>query len=167
MLVLRWRVPDPAIRTRWRGPEGMLEALRRDPDMPLAAIIGPPGADAGVTELEVAEAVAPGQAVRPNGVGSLVLALADSLNHARQVALAETAAAPSFAARIRRDFLTLADWSAATGTAELSPGAEYFLSATTPGGLTVLPPATGVVLPVGIALNASTLAINIGHPILL
>ena len=42
-LILRWRVPGRAIVTRWRGPGGMAEALTRDPELPIAAIIGPPG----------------------------------------------------------------------------------------------------------------------------
>ncbi len=42
-LVLRWRVPDRRIITRWRGPSGLAEHVVRDPEAPLAAIIGPPG----------------------------------------------------------------------------------------------------------------------------
>ena len=43
-LALRWRVPARPITTRWRGPLGMAEALARDPLLPIAAIVGPPGA---------------------------------------------------------------------------------------------------------------------------
>jgi hypothetical protein len=42
-LAVRWRAPPRAVTTRWRGPLAMLEALGRDPALPLAAIIGPPG----------------------------------------------------------------------------------------------------------------------------
>ncbi len=42
-LILRWRIPDRAIGTRWSGPEGMTEALAREPELPVAAIVGPPG----------------------------------------------------------------------------------------------------------------------------
>ncbi len=35
--------PQRTIATRWRGPFGMLEAVARDPELPVAAIIGPPG----------------------------------------------------------------------------------------------------------------------------
>jgi hypothetical protein len=41
--VFRWRVPERPIMTRWRGPEGMAEALVRNPAIPIAAIVGPPG----------------------------------------------------------------------------------------------------------------------------
>jgi hypothetical protein len=42
-LAVRWRAPPRNVTTRWRGPLGMLEALGRDPQLPVAAIIGPPG----------------------------------------------------------------------------------------------------------------------------
>ena len=42
-LALRWRVPPRPLATRWRGPLGMAQALARDPVLPIAAIVGPPG----------------------------------------------------------------------------------------------------------------------------
>lgn len=42
-LTLRWRAPSPSIATRWRGPLGMALALTREPLLPVAAIVGPPG----------------------------------------------------------------------------------------------------------------------------
>ena len=42
-LAIRWRVAPRQIPLLWRGPLGMLEALGRDPELALAAIIGPPG----------------------------------------------------------------------------------------------------------------------------
>ena len=48
ILALRWRVPPRPIATRWRGPLGMAQALTRDPVLPVAAIVGPPGV-AGAT----------------------------------------------------------------------------------------------------------------------
>ena len=42
-LTVRWRAPERPVVTRWRGPAGMLEALTRNPQMPVAAIIGPTG----------------------------------------------------------------------------------------------------------------------------
>lgn len=43
-LVLRWRQPDPPIRTRWRGPDGRLaRSALAVPEMPVATLIGPPG----------------------------------------------------------------------------------------------------------------------------
>ena len=43
ILTLRWRVPPRSIVTRWRGSLGMAQALARDPVLPIAAIVGPPG----------------------------------------------------------------------------------------------------------------------------
>lgn len=43
-LTLRWRVPSRPLTTRWRGPLGMAQAVARDPLLPVAAIVGPPGA---------------------------------------------------------------------------------------------------------------------------
>ena len=42
-LAVRWRAPPRKISTLWRGPLGMLEALSRNPELPVAAIVGPPG----------------------------------------------------------------------------------------------------------------------------
>lgn len=42
-LAVRWRTPPRKVPTIWRGPLGMLEALSRDPELPVAAIVGPPG----------------------------------------------------------------------------------------------------------------------------
>lgn len=134
-LVLRWRVPPPLVQTRWRGPAGMLEAVRRDPLGPVAAVIGPPGVDAAKTERETAQSIVAGQAVRPNLQGRLVLAQADSMAGARMVALAASSAASGHPCTLHADFVDLPDWSAATGSAELQAGADYFLSAAAPGAL--------------------------------
>ena len=42
-LEIRWRAPERSIATVWRGPLAMLQALARDPELPVAAIVGPPG----------------------------------------------------------------------------------------------------------------------------
>lgn len=52
------------------------------------------------------------------------------------------------------------------GLAGLTPGATYFLSDTTPGGLTLTPPAVGLVQPLGAALTADTLIVDIEPPVL-
>jgi hypothetical protein len=41
-LLLRWRVPAPAISLRWRGPAGALPAIASQPAKPLAAFVVPP-----------------------------------------------------------------------------------------------------------------------------
>jgi lysophospholipase L1-like esterase len=58
-LVLQWRYPDPPVVTRWRGVDAaMLAAVAREPEAPIAAVIGPPG---------VAGAVGPAGAAGPVG----------------------------------------------------------------------------------------------------
>jgi hypothetical protein len=63
----------------------------------------------------------------------------------------------------RRAALTLADWSAVTGTAQLAPGQYYFLAVG--GGLTPVPPASACVAMVGKAVNPTTLLIDPQPPI--
>lgn len=43
-LALRWRAMPRLLPTRWRGPLGMAQAIARDPLLPIAAVVGPPGA---------------------------------------------------------------------------------------------------------------------------
>ena len=51
-LTIRWRTPARRITTRWRGPAGLAQALTRNPQMPVAAIIGPQG-PAGASAMPV------------------------------------------------------------------------------------------------------------------
>jgi len=51
------------------------------------------------------------------------------------------------------------------GFVGLTAGARYFLSGATAGAITTTPPTEGYVAPVGIAISATKLAINIGSPI--
>lgn len=127
--------------------------------------VGPQGPSSSGVAVEVASQVYAGQPVRPNASGKLVLAQADTMANARQVSLAGNDAAGGYTARCETSFITLSDWTAATGSVALVPQAQYFLSATTPGVLVVSPPTTGVVLVVGIAVSSTTMAIMIGLPI--
>jgi hypothetical protein len=63
--------------------------------------------------------------------------------------------------------LTLADWSAVTGTAFLNPRSAYFLAPAANGMLTDTPNlASGVLIQqVGIALSSDTLLIDLAEPI--
>ena len=51
------------------------------------------------------------------------------------------------------------------GFSSLTVGARYFLSEATAGAITTDVPTSGFVAPVGIAISATQLAINIGFPI--
>lgn len=65
------------------------------------------------------------------------------------------------------DEISLADWTAITGTTTLASKADYFLSLT-PGRLVTTPPTSGgqIVQIVGFALNPTTLRLNVQSPIL-
>lgn len=130
-------------------------------------IPGPAGPPGGVIYVQADEDIQAGQAVKPNVAGRMVLAQANSMVNSRQVAIAQADTLTGFACPIRQDFVTLTDWTEATGSTNLLPGANYFLSNIIPGMLTTTPPSSGVVLSVGIAVNSTTLSINLGSPILL
>lgn len=50
-LVLQWRQPAAPLVLRWRGPEErVMAALARNPETPVAAVIGMPGRDADAIE---------------------------------------------------------------------------------------------------------------------
>jgi len=128
---------------------------------------GPQGLPGGNLEKVAAETVLAGQCVRPNPLGNLVLAQADSVNNATGVLVALEAASSGFALALAQGSATLVDWTDATGVANLVPRSNYFLSATQPGKLTTSPPSSGVVLLVGTALDATTLSLVPSAPLTL
>lgn len=128
---------------------------------------GPPGPGGVVTSKVAASEIVAGQPVRPNAGGYLVLAQADSTNNAKGVRLAVTSASPSFAVTLGQNFLTLSDWSVATGFLELVPNTDYFLDSVIPGFLVSIVPEIGVVLHIGTALDTSTMALSGADPITL
>ena len=62
--------------------------------------------------------------------------------------------------------VTRQDWTIITGTGGLLPGSPYFL-APFPGKLTAMLPTEGVIMRVGVALNTTTLDIELGYPVVL
>lgn len=85
------------------------------------------------------------------------------------VGIVAAAVAPTFSADVRTTGkLTLADWTAASGSSTLTPNAPYYLSAT-PGFITATPPNVGGqrVQQVGVAVSPDTLSIQIMPPVLL
>ncbi|WP_158810262.1 hypothetical protein [Beijerinckia sp. L45] len=99
--------------------------------------------------------------------GQLVLARADTYALAFVAGLAPADEAAGFALQPGRGTVTIADWSAITGAAQLSPGQPYFLAAA--GGMTTaaLSPGALCVARVGIAASPSTLIVDPFDPILL
>lgn len=96
----------------------------------------------------------------PSGTG---LILADATGMARKaIGLATVGAAFGFAEAVQLDgVFTMVDWTNVTGTANLQPLADYYLSVT-PGMLATAAPATPgqVAQPVGFAISPTTLMVN-------
>lgn len=130
---------------------------------------GPPGVLVPLT-LQTDDTVSKGMAVYVSGVtGHFARAIASSVATSTVVGLVDADTAPGFAANASRDAITLSDWTAITGSALLVPGADYFLSPTSSGGLTLTPPSAAgqCVVHVGVALSTVELVLSLGDPILL
>lgn len=139
------------------------------PDEPLAllfAAVGMPGRDGASTNAEAVAAadLAAGVPVAVDrATGKFVAADAAWKPIAFAAGLLSAGVAEGFVGSATTGRLTLADWTAATGTAQLSPGVSYFLAAG--GGLTPVPPASACVALIGKALNPTTLLIDPQPPI--
>ncbi len=159
---------SPSMATSVSNPE---PSTPSEPGTPgTDGAVGPPGPP-GTTSVDAvaAEDLLAGQPVYPDGVtGQFKLANASALATANVVGLIAVSMAATFMASAQQLMLTLADWTAATGAAALSPGSSYFL-ATTPGQITTIAPTTvgQVVTRLGIAVSVQTLALDIQEPILL
>lgn len=114
--------------------------------------------------LETAETVASGQPVYITAGGLLALAQADAAPRHNVIGLCAIGASAGFAATYSTDgSVSLADWTAITGTAQLTAGQTYYLSADAPGALSSSPPSTGHVVSVGTAISGNELDIEIQY----
>lgn len=96
--------------------------------------------------------------------GHLVKADASSKPLSFVAGLAHSATAVGFVSAVQREVMTLADWTAITGSASLLQGQTYFLAVG--GGLTTVPPASPNNLTVvGEAASPTTLIIQPQNPI--
>ena len=130
---------------------------------------GPPGRDLPSAANVAATVIRAGQPVFiDRSTGQMDLAQADVYVRRACVGLARADVASGFVGQAESKVLTLADWTAVTGTAGLAEGQTYFLT-TTPGQLSLQPPtAPGCsVVRVGIATGMQMLAIIHAPPILL
>ena len=137
-------------------------------------IQGPPGADGDANTFDAENksggTLAAGIAVATHSSGSgTVKAIATGFaTMAVGLVAASTANAVSGAVQTTGPF-TLGNWTAITGTTELTARGRYYLSATTAGMLTTTAPSTGgqVIQLVGVAISPSTLDLDPGEGILL
>ncbi len=96
--------------------------------------------------------------VDPSGSGVFLASAASSAAPACGLAAAD--ASPLAALTVKTSGLvTLADWSAVTGSPALTPRAMYYLDPVIAGRITLVPPTTSgqIVQPIGIALTAHIL----------
>ncbi len=120
-----------------------------------------------VTEMQAKEAVSAGMAMYCSAAFEVLKAANDTAAKAEVMGLAKTDAALDAYVKVQGEgFFELADWTAATGSAALAPGQEYFLDATA-GLLTSTPPAAGYSVLVGRAVKPTVLQLKIGTPIAL
>ena len=109
-----------------------------------------------------------GQPVFMHSDGSVTLAQADAISTSDVVGIIESVTSPI--GYLRADgYITLADWTIATGGASLTPGDLYYLNESSPGMMSTTPPIVSgeVVIVVGRALSTKTLAIEISEGVLL
>ena len=122
--------------------------------------------------LEVNKLIHTAQASEPIPAGCAVMILANTkaaLATNNVLGLAKTTVATGSPLDIAKTSLTLANWSAVTGSALLTPGSVYFLSHLIAGHLTKVPPTDSGqrCIRVGKAVNTTTLSIEISQPVLL
>jgi hypothetical protein len=139
------------------------------PDEPLIvqfAAVGVPGRDGDAAPIE-AVADIPMLAGQPVAIdratGRMIKADASFKPAAFVVGLLAAPVDQGFIASAAPSRLTLADWSAIAGAAQLAPGQPYFLAAG--GGLTVTPPASACVVMIGKAVSPTTMLIAPQPPI--
>jgi len=116
-------------------------------------------------------AVTNGQPAYISAAGVMSLAQANNVATTKVVALVQ---APSIASGASGAYqttgvLAAADWTAATGSATLTAGADYFLDPNVAGRLTTTPPSTDgqYLVFIGQAISATELALAIDRPIAL
>lgn len=113
-----------------------------------------------------AGAISLGQVVYIDGDGTVDLAQANNETTTKAIGLVEdaTIATTDTGEIITDGVLVSADWTSVTGGATLVPGSSYFLSDTTAGGMSTIPPtlAGSFVLKLGSAISATEFEISIG-----
>lgn len=133
----------------------------------VSAGVGGAGPGGETTVREADETLVPGEVVYITALGKAAKARADAVGTRRASGVVEVGAAAGFPATIRtHGTVTLADWTAITGSATLTPNASYYLSTSTAGNMTTTAPTTtGWVTRVGTAISANDLDVNPEPPI--
>jgi hypothetical protein len=167
-LALRWSAPTRPVELRWRGQDFKPAAAAQiNGPSALVAIVGPPGtaaADATVDAVAAANLSAGFPVAISRATGKMILADASIKSSAFVVGLITASTLLGFVASAAVNQLALANWTAVTGSVSLFQGQLYFLGVG--GGLTTTPPgAPNCSVPVGTALNSTTMLIDPQPPI--
>lgn len=111
--------------------------------------------------------VAAGESVYVKSNAHVALSKADANATKRCRGLAVAGVSPSFAATVRtHGTLELADWTASTGGATLTPNLPYYVSTATAGAITsTAPTSSGYVTRIGTALSTTKMDVNPEPPI--
>jgi hypothetical protein len=165
--VFLWWLPARQSTGAWYGPAGVVASLARGNVPAIAALLGPTGLSGGapVTNVVTGANVVAGQAIALNRATRLAILADNSYKPSSFVlGIARESVVAGFAVDVQSGFVTLSDWTAATGTASLQPGVPYFLG--TAGQLTLTAPAApSVAALVGMAVSLQTLNVVPQPPI--
>lgn len=135
-------------------------------DIGVPAVVNGPGPASAAPVIAVCDAVLPAGTplTVSRATGYLVKADAASKPTAFVAGLSDAPTAIGFPASAIRGLLTLADWTAITGSASLAQGQTYFLAAG--GGLTTIPPSSpNCLVVVGTAASSTTMLIAPQGPV--
>ncbi len=133
--------------------------------MPTGDTLAGPVQDVEGFDAQAKVILSAGMAVYISAALQVLKASASADATATVIGLASAAAALDATVMIRTDgVFFLADWTLAAGTATLTVGADYFLSATA-GLLTTTPPVTGSVVLIGRAVSTTRLQLTIDTPV--
>jgi hypothetical protein len=115
------------------------------------------------------ESIVSGQPVYVKATGNVGLAKADAVGTYKAVGLAIESKSSGLSVKYNTDGrVELADWTAVTGSATLTPGAHYYLSTDTAGMLSAIAPTgSGYVVPLGKAITTVVFDVEIGTVVLL
>jgi hypothetical protein len=131
---------------------------------------GPAGSGGNSTDAKQAvQNFAAGQVAQATSSSTYDLASAASINNAAALGVATAAVTAGSAVTISTGFVTVTDWTVATGATSLTPKATYYLSATAAGNMTTTAPSASgqCVTKIGVAVNPQTMLVEIEKPYLI
>ena len=159
------------VNADWDAVSGDAEILHK-PDIPtkLSDLENDLDIGSDVFSLVTDDTIKAGQPLYIKTSGHVALANSNSISQAKIIGLAINDAEPSFLVDFKRTYeLVINDWTNVIGTQYLQTGFEYYLDNSNAGMLTSNPPINSgdYSIKVGVALNNTTLMINIQILILL